>query len=151
MKSIVFYKPNPRNSGCAASLSCGVNTRNQKIEFYLNMVKQVSWNAAERKGSFKSEDPNNKIALKFNITELGSLCYTIATGNDFSTVHRSESGMTSIKFAPYMKGDKRAFGLSVSRNKNKFSIGFEENEAVVIDEFCRQSIRDISCDNWQSE
>jgi hypothetical protein len=143
MRSIQIYKPNPRASGSAIGFSCSVNQRSGKVESYVNIFNQVSWDAKTRRASFKTEDGSNQIAIKLSIFELGSLIRTMTKGEELSTVHKSDSGTTSIKFNRYSTEKSKGYSFSASREGNKFSCSLTPSEAVVLEEFCRAAIQDM--------
>lgn len=142
MNRLTFYKPNPRNTGGAAQFN--ISQDKDKIEIYANLTRQVSWDDTTKKGTFKSEDPNNSVALKLNIFELGAIAHAITTNTAFSTVHMFQGGSTSIAFKPYTKKNgETAFGFSVIKNKEKYGIGIELSEAYVIKKFCDIAIEKV--------
>jgi len=151
MRSIQFYKPNSKNTGGAGAFSCSLNNRTGQVESYINLIKQLSWDSTKKVGKFY--DPNitdNKIAIKMSSSELGSMMDVIENlGNEFSTVHRSDSGMTSITFKPYEFKGTKGFSLGASRDGKKFGIGLTIGEAVVVREFCRASILDMMWEDKQ--
>lgn len=142
MKKISFYKPNPRNTGGAASFSI------RDEDFYMNMVRQVSWDAGKKIGSFKSDDPLNAIAIKFSMVELGSIIRCILYKEEFSTVHMFDGTGTSISFkqSEYTKQVKgkdvsvKVLNINVSKNKEKYSIALDLSEATVLWVFCQHAI-----------
>jgi len=147
MKKISFYKPNPRNTGAAASFSVR-NSINNEEDFYMNIVRQVSWDSDKRLGSFKSDDPSNKIAIKFNMVELGSIIRSILYKEEFSTVHMFDKVATSISFkqSEYTKSYKgkdttvKVLNINVSKNKEKYSVSLDFSEATVLWVFCQHAI-----------
>ena len=143
MSLVKFYKPNSASTGSAASFQSKENKG--QLEVYLNMVKQSSWDISTKTGSFKSDDPSSKIAVKFNAMELAAIAKAIMEKGKFSTVHVYGKDKTSISFAPYTKKDgvTISFGLSVTKNSNKFSISFEQHEAYALKLFCDHSIQQI--------
>jgi len=89
---------------------------------------------------FKSEDKSNSVNIKLSMLELGSFIYSLNNEEPYSTVHKSNEGMTSIKFGPFQRGDSKMFGLSISRNKQKYSCSLTPQEAEVLKIFCQSSI-----------
>lgn len=139
MKNISFYKPNPKVTGCAASFSF------KNGECYMNMAKQVGWDTNTKKGSFKSDNAADKLAIKFNQFELGSIIRTILYGEDFSTVHMFEKVSTSITIKQYTKkNNDKAIGISISKNKQRYNISLDMNEATVLWVFCQNVIWEMS-------
>lgn len=139
MKKISFFKPNKSATGHAAFFS--LNDR----DFYLNMQKQTGWDSVKNNGIFKSDKDSDKIAIKFNIVELGSIIRAILYNEPFSTVHRFGDISTSISIQQYEKKNKaKAIGISISKNKNKFSISLDMNEATVLWVFCQNAILEMS-------
>ena len=64
LNNIQFYKPNSFNKGVAVSLS--FNPQDSGI--YVSFIKQFSWDAQRKIGSFKEnkENPKAKKNIKFN-------------------------------------------------------------------------------------
>jgi hypothetical protein len=108
------------------------------------MVKQASWDARKKKGSFSknANNPNKTISVKLSINEVGGVINAITRRSEFSGFHRFNDNTTIIKFAPY--NGKAAFSLSVIRNSaDKFGLGVELAEAECIKIYLEQCLRRI--------
>ncbi len=124
-----FYKPNSSNKGTACSIS--FNSKEQKM--YISLIKQVSWDADKRVGSFKGGVSK---VFKFSETEVGGLIYAIENNVEQSFFHGTFDKV-GISFGPYVvEGEQRGFGLKVNSTaketgeKLSFVIGFTFAEAV---------------------
>jgi hypothetical protein len=133
-----FYKPNSYNTGSAVSF----NYNEDDGGVYVSIIKQHSWNAASKTGSFK-ENRNNPAAnksIKLNDNEISGMIRSIEERTKWSSFHKYNNGSgTSISFGPYEKeGILVGFGLSVidTKNKeNKFGVSFTLDELVKVREY----------------
>ena len=70
---VQYYKPNSKNTGCAFSFDIGANKKNQEPCVYVRAIKQHSWDASKRTGSFsanaKNPDKSISIILTFTVTK----------------------------------------------------------------------------------
>ena len=140
MSSIVFYKPTPTVKGSGAAFSCRPHRVDKNYQFYMNIIRQVGWDAQRKIASFKSNDTNNEIAVKFNVVELGRICRALAKKEAFDTVHRFNETSTSIRMGWTDYRGKPIFSISVSQNGEKYGIGLDANEAYVVSKFCDDAI-----------
>jgi len=118
-----------------------------------SLIKQASWSAQAKKGSFaqNKDNPNKRVIIKLNATEVGGLIDTIETNRDFSNYHNSQNQTLQIKFAPYLRnGEQVGFSFSVfkqdkedSTNKSSYVIGFTFSEARYLKEFLIYVLRKI--------
>jgi hypothetical protein len=145
LNNIQFYKPNASNKGVAVSVS--FNPADSGI--YVSFIKQFSWDAAKRIGSFKGnkDNPKAKKNIKFNDIEVAGIIRAIEKEEKWSTFHKfnNDSGV-SISFAPYIKDNVMAgFGLRVSESKDKeniFSVGFTNDESIKLREWLKLSLEE---------
>jgi len=145
LNNIQFYKPNASNKGVAVSVS--FNPADGGI--YVSFIKQFSWDAAKRIGSFKGnkDNPKAKKNIKFNDIEVAGIIRAIEKEEKWSTFHKfnNDSGV-SISFAPYIKDNVMAgFGLRVSESKDKeniFSVGFTNDESIKLREWLKLSLEE---------
>ena len=145
LNNIQFYKPNAFNKGVAVSVS--FNPADSGI--YVSFIKQFSWDAAKRIGSFKGnkDNPKAKKNIKFNDIEVAGIIRAIEKEEKWSTFHKfnNDSGV-SISFAPYIKDNVMAgFGLRVSESKDKeniFSVGFTNDESIKLREWLKLSLEE---------
>jgi hypothetical protein len=145
LNNIQFYKPNASNKGVAVSVS--FNPADSGI--YVSFIKQFSWDAAKKIGSFKGnkDNPKAKKNIKFNDIEVAGIIRAIEKEEKWSTFHKfnNDSGV-SISFAPYIKDNVMAgFGLRVSESKDKdniFSVGFTNDESIKLREWLKLSLEE---------
>jgi hypothetical protein len=124
---------------------------------YISFIKQFSWDAQKKIGSFKGnkDNPKAKKNIKFNDIEVSGIIRAIEKEEKWSTFHKfnNESGV-SISFAPYIKDEAMAgFGLRVSESKDKeniFSVGFTNDESVKLREWLKLSLEESFKINNQS-
>ena len=144
---VQYYKPNSKNTGCAFSFDIGANNKNQEPCVYVRAVKQYSWDASKRSGSFSgnAKDPEKSISIKLNEIEVGGLINAITNYTEFSAFHSYEDNKTSISFKPYTKKDgTKAFSFGVTRNSaNKFGIGVEMSEGYGLLEFFKFFLQEL--------
>lgn len=137
---IQFYKPNPKNTGSACSF-----WSNYDGSIMSSLIKQASWDSNTKKGSFakNKDNPNKRVIVKLNPTEVGGLIDSIESNREFSNYHTSQNQTLQIKFAPYVRNDEQVgFSFSVykqdkqdSTNKASYIIGFTYGEARYLKEF----------------
>ena len=86
LNNIQFYKPNASNKGVAVSVS--FNPADSGI--YVSFIKQFSWDAAKRIGSFKGnkDNPKAKKNIKFNDIEVAGI---------IRAIEKEEKYLSSIK------------------------------------------------------
>ena len=138
--SLQIYKPNSKNTGCAASFQISEKTGQEPV-FYINCIAQFSWNEREKTGSFAEsrKDPSKPIAVKFNEFELGEIVNAIQQKSNYSTYHSNDTNKTTIRVAPFERvkgsGDYAvkytAFGFAFTRNgSDQFKVPLEPGEAI---------------------
>lgn len=153
LNNIQFYKPNSSNKGVAVSIS--FNPADSGI--YVSFIRQFSWNAEKKIGSFKGnkDNPKAKKNIKFNDIEVSGIIRAIEKEEKWSTFHKfnNESGV-SISFAPYIKDNVMSgFGLRISDSKDKeniFSVGFTNDESIKLREWLKLSLEESFKINNQS-
>ena len=103
---IQFYKPNSKNTGAACSFWYSPQTE----AFFASIIKQASWNAKTRTGSFQKnkDNPQKNIKIKLNLNEIGGVVDCLENNREFSAYHSSPQAehIAKIKFAPYIKGEE---------------------------------------------
>lgn len=106
---------------------------------YVTAIKQYSWDAKNRSGSFNEnkENPDKKIQIKLDAQEIAGIIYAVENNTSFSAFHSFEETNTSISFKPYVKKKGgNAFSLTLKRNSaEQFGIGVELSEAQLLIEF----------------
>ena len=141
-----FYNAKPSGDGCG----CGFSFNTEDEAIYVSFVKQSSWDAKRRAGTFGGD----KLNLKFSLGEAGGIVYAIENHETFSAYHDTGKGdyadkyTTQIKFMPFGEADKLRFGLSVTKKEggveSKFSIAFSKGDAIVIREYLQGAIKQIN-------
>ena len=132
--------------GAAMSLQLGNAPKGKAV--YLSLVRQKSWDATKRLGSFyNNKDEGQSARIKFNEIEVGGLISAIRLYENWSGFHSFDDNKTQITFSTYQKkakeGEKegaKAFSLTVSRNGLKIGLGIERSEAEAIRVFLEQSL-----------
>ena len=136
---IHFYKPNQWNSGCCCSFSYNTNDKS----FYVQLLKQLSWDAENGKGKF---DTKTRSACKFTPTEIGSFIDCIESGREFSSFHKTPKENTSFSFKPKMKDDRKdGFAFTLTKmpkegEKKSYSISFTFGESKFLKQFLLTSL-----------
>lgn len=150
MKNLSFYKPNQKGTGACMSLKLCDKTQEA---VFINLIRQASWDAAKKTGSFKAnvKNPNASLVAKLSMTEAAGIAYAIDNNAEFSAFHKSNTGSTQIIFKPYITkiiegGDidgggkekevQKGFVLFTTRKNEesevKISIAFTFGEARLI-------------------
>jgi hypothetical protein len=146
LNNIQFYKPNSSNKGVAVSLS--FNEKDGGV--YFSFIKQHSWDAAKKIGSFKgnTENPKAKKNIKFNDVEVSGIIRAIEKEDKWSAYHKfnNDSGV-SISFSPYIKENVMSgYGLRIVDSKDKenvFSVGFTNDESIKLREWLKESLKEV--------
>lgn len=139
---IKYFKPNPKNTGSACSFWLSPKDN----RFYACLIKQDSWNAAKRTGSF-AQNVNNlqkKVIIKFSNSEIGGILDSIDNKRSFTGYHDGATTQfsTSFKFEPYVKdGNQVGHSFMITKsskedstNKNSFIIGLNFAEGRLLRE-----------------
>ena len=108
MKRIEFYKPQKTGNGTCATFECNTSLEDPKKNgFYINLLKQHSWDETSKTGSFKENvnNPDKHKKIKLNDLEICNLLQVIESNSErkFSTVHKSGNKTTPFFFEPYIK------------------------------------------------
>lgn len=154
MLTFPLFKPNQSNTGAAMSFQLGKTNKGDTL--FLSMVRQKSWSAEKRLGSFYSnKDEDQSCRVKFNEIEMGGLIYAIRTYDKFSAFHTFNDDKTTISFLPYSKKPKqgesegaKAFSLTVTKNGVKFGLGVEMAEAEAMRIFLELALTQVF---WSKE
>ena len=139
---IQFYKPNSKNTGSACSFWLSPKDN----RFYACIIKQDSWNATKRTGSFaqNTENPQKKVIIKFSNSEIGGILDSIDNKRSFTGYHDGATTQfsTSFKFEPYLKeGNQVGHSFMITKsskedasNKTSFVIGLNFPEGRLLKE-----------------
>ena len=135
---IQFYKPNAKNTGSACSFS--YNKKDKAL--WVNFIRQASWNAESKTGTFKGATPDKKASSKFSVTELAGLVHAIETNGEYGNFHGNKERNTTFKFSPYIReGNQVGYSFSLNQNnsqenlKKSFIIGFTFAEGRMLKEY----------------
>ena len=135
---IQFYKPNSKNTGSACSFS--YNKKDKAL--WVNFIRQASWNAESKTGTFKGATPDKKASSKFSVTELAGLVHAIETNGEYGNFHGNKERNTTFKFSPYIReGNQVGYSFSLNQNnsqenlKKSFIIGFTFAEGRMLKEY----------------
>jgi len=141
---IQIYKPTPRNTGTA----CSFSFNNLDGNFYLNLIKQASWNDQKKIGSFSenAQNPEKKVVVKLSKIEVCGILDALDHNRTADFFHNSENQKLGIKFSPYIREDKQiGYSLNVIKNSKtqttqpavSFLIGFTFAEARLVAEYIK--------------
>jgi hypothetical protein len=141
---IQIYKPTPRNTGTA----CSFSFNNLDGNFYLNLIKQASWNDQKKIGSFSenAQNPEKKVVVKLSKIEACGILDALENNRTADFFHNSENQKLGIKFSPYIREDKQiGYSLNVIKNSKmqtaqpaiSFLIGFTFAEARLVAEYIK--------------
>lgn len=141
---IQIYKPTPRNTGTA----CSFSFNNLDGNFYLNLIKQASWNDQKKIGSFSenAQNPEKKVVVKLSKIEVCGILDALDNNRTADFFHNSENQKLGIKFSPYIREDKQVgYSLNVIKNSKiqttqpaiSFLIGFTFAEARMVAEYIK--------------
>lgn len=143
-KSLSFYKPNSYNKGSASQFQFGAKDNDYGL--YVSVVKQASWDASSKKGSFSenAKNPQKNKRVKLNAGEAAAICRVVLSETDkWSSVHRSESKITSLQFSHYIKdGVKLGYGFSIAeKDAESFMLSLTNDEGYVLKNFLEEYIK----------
>lgn len=142
-----FYKPNSQNTGTAFGFRIGTTGKLDKPCLYMTAVKQASWDAKKKSGSFSAnaKNPDKCAIVKFNEFEIGGFIYAIENYDKFNAFHSFDDNKTGISLSPYSKKDgTKAYSFTVTRNSsNKFGMGVEMSEAYALCQYFKYVLNQI--------
>ena len=135
---IQFYKPNAKMTGSA----CQFYLNYGDGSFFSTLIKQASWDAAKKTGSFQAnrKDPIKNVIIKFSAKEIAGILDAMERNTEYKGYHRSAQQTVQFSFGPYMWNDEqKGFSYSVSKQGNEdttqkgsFLIGFYFDEAKLL-------------------
>lgn len=148
---LAIYKPNAKNIGCAGSFQVAEKNGEEPV-FYVNLINQYSWNAANRSGSFAEnrKNPAQNLSFKLGEFELGELLHTFDTKITWSAYHSFNDNVTQIRVMPFKKQrgasetnkeDYICLGMTVTKNGISFKLPLEPGEYYRLAEFIRGYFR----------
>jgi len=145
MKRIEFYKPQKSGAGTCATFDCVTSLEDAKKNgFYINLLKQHSWDESTRNGSFKENvnNPEKHKKIKLNDLELCNFLYVLESNGEkkFSTVHKNGDKSTPIFFEPYIK-DSAFVGHLLKIDG--VGIAFNMIESIRIREYIKASLHNL--------
>jgi len=134
--SLQFYKPNHKSTGTA----CSFWRNSEDNTFWASLIKQESWNAKTKTGSFSKnkDNPKKRAIVKFSDLEIAAFIDAIERNVEYSGYHGSQKQIVKFNFKPYVKNDEQlGFSLAVNRedkedstDKQNYLIGFYYPEAM---------------------
>jgi|TARA_Y100000593_G_C4319358_1_gene342875 hypothetical protein len=131
-----WYHAKPKGNGSA----CSFYLNDEENSFFASILRQKSWDASRRVGSFHKDDPNEKVIVKFSCKEICAIINSLENKTEFSGYHGSNQ-IVRFTFGPYYsKGeDRKQLGYSFivnkeskedSTNKQTFLMGFDFDEGM---------------------
>jgi hypothetical protein len=145
MKRIEFYKPQKSGSGTCATFECNTSLEDQKKNgFYVNLLKQHSWDDSSKTGSFKENvnQPDKHKKVKLTDLEICNILYVIESNGTkkFSTVHKNGEKTTPIFFEPYIK-DNAFIGYILKIDS--VGIAFNLVESIKLREYIKLALSNL--------
>jgi len=145
MKRIEFYKPQKTGNGTCATFECNSSIEDpKKAGFYINLLKQHSWDDSSKTGSFKENvnNPEKHKKIKLNDLELCNILYVLESNSEkkFSTVHKNGDKTTPIFFEPYIK-DSAFIGHVLKIDG--VGIAFNIVESIKLREYLKASLNSL--------
>tara|TARA_Y100000593_G_scaffold22047_1_gene44180 strand:+ start:18 stop:566 length:549 start_codon:yes stop_codon:yes gene_type:complete len=135
---IQFYKPNAKMTGSA----CQFYLNNKDGSFFSTLIKQASWDANKKTGSFQANknDPTKNVIIKFSPKEIAGILDAMERNVEYKGYHRSAQQTVQFTFGPYVwSGEQKGFSYSVSKQGNEdttqkasFLIGFYFDESKLL-------------------
>ena len=113
---ISFYKPTEKVTGTAMSFY--LNKRDNS--FFSNMIKQDSWDASRKIGSFQKNKKveGKNVNIKFNQTEIAAMVDAVDRNAEVSGYHGSNQAVR-FSFGPYVPKQKTSDGEWIEGTKQK--------------------------------
>lgn len=139
MALTTFFKPNPSNKGFMLGLRAATSDKGDIISF-IQTVEQDGW--ANGTGSFAGsmQDPERKISVMLNATELAGIVNAITHRTEpFKAFHKTPSSTTQISFSYHQpEGNDRdgnpkppGFFYSVKKGQKSHRFAFTMSEATL--------------------
>ena len=150
MNQLQFYKPTPKSTGAASSFWIKPDDK-EGMTFWCSLIKQHSWDAKRRTGSFieNKDNKDKRVIIKFSDTEYAGIADAIDRNAEYTGYHGSQNQVVKYRFGPYLKqGEQVGFSLSVqkedkedSTNKQRYVIGFYFNEAKLLSLYLETALK----------
>lgn len=122
--------------------ACQFYLNNKDGSFFSTLIKQASWDAGKKTGSFQAnkKDPTKNVIIKFSPKEIAGILDAMERNVEYKGYHRSAQQTVQFTFGPYMWNDEqKGFSYSVSKQGNEdttqkasFLIGFYFDEAKLL-------------------
>lgn len=135
---VQFYKPNAKMTGCA----CQFYLNHNDGSFFTTLIKQASWDANKKTGSFQAnkDNPTKNVIIKLNQAEVAGFIDALERSVEFKGYHSSSQQVVQFSFGPYLREGKQVgFSYSVTKQgkedttqKASFLMGLYFNEAVLL-------------------
>jgi|14BtaG_2_1085337.scaffolds.fasta_scaffold00471_11 hypothetical protein len=147
-----IYKPNPKNTGCAATVDIAQIGDHSASNLFISMIQQKGWDNAKRTGSFSG---GKDINFKLSVAEAGEMVSSIKSRIPFVAFHKFNDDSTIIRFVPWdqnrtvkeKNGDVNyktpAWSLNVKRNgSDAFRLPISSGESQVLNVILKKFIAD---------
>lgn len=132
-----IYKPNSKNTGACCSFKIVELYSQEKNKYscclFVECLKQKSWDASKRLGTFDTEKAN-KIILKFNIEEAGNIINFLNTNGEFKGIHATEEHKTQFSFTTWKRegSDTINYALGVKTDGKSISVPITVGESIAL-------------------
>ena len=138
-----YYSPNAKGTGAALFMSFA----SKDGAVYCKFVKQTSWDAQRRKGTFKDGKVLN---FKLSQDEAGALIEAVRNKARTDFFHQFDNENTTGSFSYYRIEPKtpkdkvkEGFGFSVKRGEDEYKVGFTLGAAERFMEFLKFALNHI--------
>mgnify|MGYP001593512640 FL=1 len=138
-----YFSANPKGSGAALFVS--FQSKEQCVFFKL--LKQVSWDAKSRTGSFKD---GAFVNVKFSPDEVADFIRAVRVNGESKFYHQFINNVTSGWFRYYHfdaennNPAKSGFGLTVKNGDTEFKVGFTLGSAERLAEYLKFALQRIN-------
>lgn len=122
--------------------ACQFYLNNNDGTFFSTLIKQASWDANKKTGSFQAnkKDPLKNVIIKFSPKEIAGILDAMERNVEYKGYHRSAQQTVQFTFGPYVwSGEQKGFSYSVSKQGNEdttqkasFLIGFYFDESKLL-------------------
>ena len=100
--SFQIYKPNSKNQGSALNINISLQKGKEPLLF-INLIRQFSWNADTKKGSFagNKDQPEHTVNMKIGASECGEIISAISNRYNYSAFHTFNNNSTTLTLSPW--------------------------------------------------